>query len=363
MQEFAEVVREYDPRGGECVQWPNSEMGEAINFIKINASTTPHQLWDDGTLLYSPFVPSSRVNRRPSPHAIGKFAPRYPLVPLPGSDAEMYYVVKGPMFRVELAVILPNRHAVALYKEALRKERLGLLPFHVLTEDTSAQNVLEEERIVSQDPNAAPHLQIGARVLVEHLKKEAFFKYNGQIAVVLGDSENGRLKIDVDGGKQLSVKRENLTLVSAEMERGMKNSKEQNVGTDKPMGKEAEKNAARMAGSKAKPGTAASATQAGAGRQGNAAKGEKKKEGVDHHCASNVAELTPVVMQANDAKELEEVGVCLRSGATIFAGDDFATLSCSKQCGLLLLKVPHVCDFVDEMIPTRGLLQCIHICG
>jgi len=44
-----------------------------------------------------------------------------------------------------------------------------------------------------------------------------------------------------------------------------------------------------------------------------------------------------------------EVGVCERSGSTIFVGDDHITLSCSERCGGVFLKVflfsNHVCIY------------------
>ena len=39
-------------------------MREALHVIKMNAATTPREHWEDETLLHTPFVPSSRINRR-----------------------------------------------------------------------------------------------------------------------------------------------------------------------------------------------------------------------------------------------------------------------------------------------------------
>jgi hypothetical protein len=41
----------------------DTDLSEALHCIKLNAATTPKEHWGDETLLYSPFVPSSRVNR------------------------------------------------------------------------------------------------------------------------------------------------------------------------------------------------------------------------------------------------------------------------------------------------------------
>lgn len=187
MEEFAEIVGEYDSRGGECVEWPCSELSEALRVIKMNTSTTPKELWDESTLIYTPFVPSSLVTRRPSTNPRDKFADSRYLYPRT-DDAELYYVMHTrPVVFVQKEILLPNPRAVNSYREAARTAKLALLPFHVLSEDASAQKVLEAERIVKKvaDPFAPPHLEIGARVLVQGLKKASFVGFNGQKATLL----------------------------------------------------------------------------------------------------------------------------------------------------------------------------------
>jgi hypothetical protein len=187
MEEFAEVVSGSDSRGGECVEWPCSELSEALRVIKMNTSTTPKELWDESTLIYTPFVPSSLVTRRPSTNPRDKFADSR--FPFPNTDdAELFYVMHTrPVVVVQREILLPNPRAVNRYREAARKAKLPLLPFHVLSEDASAQKVLEAERIVEKiaGPFAPPHLEIGARVLVQGLKQASFVGYNGQMATLL----------------------------------------------------------------------------------------------------------------------------------------------------------------------------------
>ena len=71
-------------------------------------------------------------------------------------------------------------------------------PVHMLTEDAETKAILESERTVDKNvsPFAAPHLKIGSRVLLQGLKGST--QYNGQHGTVLGDSQNGRIVVDLD---------------------------------------------------------------------------------------------------------------------------------------------------------------------
>ena len=152
MEEFAEILGEYNPRGGERVEWPMSELSEALHCIKMNAETTPKEHWDVNTLLYSPFVPSSRVNRTSAQEgAVDAYVHS-------SIRADMFCVIKGPVWRVVVETLLPSPSAVYEFKkELMGKSGGGLHSCHVLTEDVAVQEVLESERVVAKVPHTNTH--------------------------------------------------------------------------------------------------------------------------------------------------------------------------------------------------------------
>ena len=400
MSEFAEIVSEYNTRGGECVQWPTSAMSEAVMNIKAAAAFLPKKDWDDSTLLHTPVVPSSRVNRKPAQK--GAVAP-YQFHNDETCPVERILVVHGPPFHVAVEVLCWNVQAKELF--FLRAAGGDGPPVHVLTEDAETQAILESERTVDKNvsPFAAPHLKIGSRVLLQGLKGST--QYNGQHGTVLGDSQNGRIVVDLDlTGKNLLVKRSNLTLIFSEQVKAMwpefgKKGTLMSDGQEDQAGSGVEScsspstvlpkkpkpiNAAQVAAQKQEERnrqkevqmTAEKQRVSGApseqkkqeqhvesvsrinqdstckvgdmaaagvsGRQDHAMEREKpddSNQSPSETLKQKVVDLEPV-RQTSQAKEnlREKVGVCLRSQEEICVGDDYLMLSCSARCGTLLLQ-------------------------
>ena len=264
-------------------------------------------------------------------------------------------------------------------------------------QDALVQSILEAERVVAKEssPWAPPHLRIGAQVLVNGLQTESYKRFNGTQATVLGDTDNGRILIDVPE-KSLAVKRENLTLifgssapdqrvsggVGADADRISSNgpafSAQANLAQDhKPAGEKKQKifNPLQVAAQQVAqqrdsgaarnpappPAFACGKEQGGAhsahqaetpvktvnsdAKKGSSAaesKADSKadREGGALQAAKAVVNLAPVLNTA-PAKEAvqEEVGVCTRSGTVIVVGDDYVIMSCSARCGPTLLTV------------------------
>ena len=216
------------------------------------------------------------------------------------------------------------------------------------------QSILEAERVAVKDPSpfAWPHLRIGAVVLINGLKAETYKRFNGQQGTVLGDGENGRILIDLPE-MSLLIKRENLTLTFAAPASAAEQRVSGNAGADlaRPSGQ-----AGYSAGtsgqaatvcqktsvpSPLKPQTPVKTAEGESKRDGQRNRSKEGRESGELQAAKTVVNLAPVLNTA-PAKDVvqEEVGVCMRSGAVIFVGDDYATLSCSALCGPTLLKVP-----------------------
>jgi len=277
-------------------------------------------------------------------------------------------------------------------------------------QDTLVQSILEGERVVVKDPSpfAAPHLRIGAVVVVNGLQSEGYKRFNGTQAMVLGDNPNGRILIDLPE-KSLLVKRENLTLVfgTPALDQRFSGS----VGADaaapafsaqgnlaqdqKPAAEKKQKtfNAAQAAAQRVAQYQRDSGAAPGPARphafekaegavpaplkaetpvktvNSNAKKGSSKvdgkpgREGGALQAAKAVVNLAPVLNTA-PAKDVvqEEVGVCTRSGTVIVVGDDYVTLSCSARCGPTLLKVLRpTCPCRQGVLP--GLPSCDCLAG
>ena len=420
MSEFAEIVSEYNTRGGECVQWPTSAMSESVMNIKAAAAFLPKIDWDDSTLLHTPVVPSSRVNRKPAQK--GAVAP-YQFNNEEACPIERILVVHGPPFHVAVEVLCWNVQAKGLC--SLGGAGGDGPPIHVLTEDAETQAILESERTADKNvsPFAAPRLRIGSRVLLQGLKGST--QYNGQHGTVLGDSQNGRIVVDLDlTGKNLLVKRSNLTLIFSEqvkamwpefgkkgtlMSDGQAASRVESCSSPstvlpkkpKPINtaqvaaqKQAERNRhknvemnaekQRVSGAPSeqkrqdqhvesvsrmnKDSTCEVADMAAAGvsgRQAHAKKGEKpddSNQSPSETLNQKVVDLEPV-LQTSQAKEnlREKVGVCLRSQKEICVGDDYLMLSCSARCGTLLLQYSamlEICPSASRRLKKMLGIKC-----
>jgi hypothetical protein len=236
------------------------------------------------------------------------------------------------------------------------------------------QSILEAERVAVKDPSpfAWPHLRIGAVVLINGLKAETYKRFNGQQGTVLGDGENGRILIDLPE-MSLLIKRENLTLTFAAPASAAEQRVSGNAGADlaRPSGQ-----AGYSAGtsgqaatvcqktsvpSPLKPKTPVKTAEGEAKRDGQRNRSKEGRESGELQAAKTVVNLAPVLNTA-PAKDVvqEEVGVCMRSGAVIFVGDDYATLSCSARCGPTLLKVPasaskpYLCKPLPRMLSMQS---------
>jgi hypothetical protein len=387
MLEFAQVVETYDPKGGQCVLWPISDLSEALHSIRANAASTPPDNWDEKTLLHSPFVPSSRVYRTPAqPGFFEEDGVGFPSLCTTGF--EFFVQVKGPGFHVEIDTLCKNAKTADDLVQS-RNPTMGKVL--VLAEDPAVQAILESERIVARDgsPWAFPHLKIGSRVVVHGLKKESFLRFNGQDGIVLGDGhENERIIVDLPE-KSLLIKRQNLVLMFGQQEQrtqpdfGKGQNENASANTKSPVNEggfqkgflneatknnlskaAADKDAAR---SEAQQPASTQSRQAASGeaQREPRCKGSKEKKRAAHKdlneeksaghkdlkedkndCKrkgdegkSKIVELEPVFQQTCAKEDRKtEVGVCYCSGNRIFAGDDYVILSCSARCSNVLLQ-------------------------
>ena len=235
------------------------------------------------------------------------------------------------------------------------------------------QSILEAERIKVKDPSpfAWPHLRIGAAVLINGLKAETYERFNGELGTVLGDGENGRILIDLPE-KSLLIKRENLTLTFAAPASAPEQRVSGNAGADlaRPSGQAG--HSAGTSGQAAdvwektsvpsppKPKIPVKTPKGEAKKDGQRSRSKEGRKSGELLAAKAVVNLAPVLNTA-PAKDVvrEEVGVCMRSGAVILVGDDYATLSCSARCGPTLLKVPAPASkpYIVQALPRMLSIQ------